>query len=89
MTRIAACWRNGERYILRDIDGRQITETEGRAICREHYTVTAEDRQRRRRPTTAKHHKGRTDRREKKSTEAAPAASPSRHQTTRKDPIHA
>lgn len=32
-TRIAACWRNGQPYDLRDLDGRPITETEGRAIC--------------------------------------------------------
>lgn len=90
MTRIAACWRNGERYVLRDLDGREITEAEGRAICRERYTVTAADRHRRRRPTTAKHHKGRTGRRGKESTEAAPAADPSHPQTTQpKEPIHA
>lgn len=82
MTRIAACWRNGERYVLRDVDGRKITEAEGRTICRERYTVTAADRQRRRRPTTAKHRKGRTGRRGKESTEAAPAASPSHVKTT-------
>lgn len=90
MTRIAACWRNGERYVLRDLDGRQITEAEGREICRERYTVTAADRQRRRRPTTAKQHKGRTGRSEQESTEAAPAADPSRAQTTQpKDLVHA
>jgi transposase len=90
MTRIAACWRNGERYILRDVDGREITEAEGREICRERYTVTAADRQRRRRPTTSKHHKGRTGRRDQESTEAAPAASPSHPKTTqRKDLVHA
>lgn len=90
MTRIAACWRNGERYILRDIDGRQITETEGRAICRERYTVTAADRHQRRRPTTAKQHKGRTGRRDQESTKAAPAAGPSHSKTTQhKDLVHA
>ena len=90
MTRIAACWRNGERYILRDLDGHQITDAQGRAICRERYTVTAEQRHQRRQPTTAKQHKGRTDRRDQKSTEAAPAASPSRPKPTRKkDPIPA
>jgi hypothetical protein len=87
MTRIAACWRNGERYILRDVDGRAITEAEGRAICRERYTVTAADRQQRRQPTTAKQHKGRTGRRGKESTEAAPAADPSRSQTTQPETL--
>lgn len=87
MTRIAACWRNGERYILRDVDGREITEAEGRTICRERYTVTAEDRQRRRRPTEAKQHKGRTGRRGQESTEAAPAAGPSRTQATQTEAL--
>jgi transposase len=90
MTRIAACWRNGERYVLRDVDGRQITEAEGRQICRDRYTVTPADRQRRRRPTSAKQHKGRTGQRGKESTEAAPAASPSHPKTTqRTDLVHA
>ena len=39
MTRIAACWRNGERYVLRDVDGTEITETEGRAISAERYKI--------------------------------------------------
>ena len=34
LTRIAACWRRDERYVIRDIDGRRITATEGRAIVR-------------------------------------------------------
>lgn len=39
LTRVAACWRNGQRYILRDIDGRQITVAEGRQICADRYTI--------------------------------------------------
>ncbi len=34
-TRIAACWRRGESYVLRDVDGTEITEAEGRKICAE------------------------------------------------------
>jgi transposase len=50
-TRIAACWRRGERYVLKDVDGREITEAEGRKICAERYKVSAEVRAaRRRRP---------------------------------------
>ncbi|MDW8478542.1 transposase [Streptomyces scabiei] len=30
VTRLAACWRNGTLYELRDTDGHEITETEGR-----------------------------------------------------------
>jgi hypothetical protein len=77
MTRIAACWRNGQRYILRDVDGREITEAEGRTICTDRYKVTAEMRASRRRGTTAKQIKQRTSRRRKESTEAAPATDPS------------
>jgi transposase len=82
MTRIAACWRNGQRYILTDVDGREITEAEGRTICRERYRVSKTDRRSRRTPTTAKKHKGRTGRREQESTEAAPATDPSHHEAT-------
>lgn len=33
VTRIAACWRNDELYVLRDLDGNQITDAQGRALC--------------------------------------------------------
>lgn len=73
ITRIAACWRNGQLYELRDTDGRAITEEEGRAICAERYKIDATTRAARRNTAQPK----RTDRREKESTEAAPAAGPS------------
>jgi len=84
MTRIAACWRNGERYVLRDVDGREITETEGRAICAERYKIDPAVRAARRRTNTAKQTKGRTSRRKKESTEAAPATGPSATEPTEK-----
>lgn len=76
MTRIAACWRNGERYVLRDVDGREITEAEGRAICAARYKIDVSLRASRRRTNTAKQLKGRTSRRKKESTKAAPASGP-------------
>jgi transposase len=82
MTRIAACWRNGERYVLRDIDGRPITEAEGRAICAERYKIDPKVRAARRTVTTAKNLKAGTGRRRKESTEAAPASGPSPTETT-------
>ena len=82
MTRIAACWRNGERYVLRDVDGSQITEAEGRAICASRYKIDPAVRAARRHTNTAKTLKGRTGRGEKKSTEAAPAPGPSAADTT-------
>lgn len=77
MTRIAACWRNGERYILRDIDGTEITEAQGRAICAERYRITPEDRAARRTDRKAKQLKKGTGRSRKESTtKTAPAAGP-------------
>lgn len=82
ITRIAACWRNGERYVLRDVDGREISDTEGRQICADRYRIPPEVRRNRRSPTTTKKHKGRTGQRNQKSAKAAPATDPSTHQPT-------
>ncbi len=76
-TRIAACWRAKVPYALRDVDGRLITEAEGRAIVAERYKIPDEVRQARRRANRAKQLKGRTSRRSQKSTGAAPASGPS------------
>lgn len=81
ITRLAACWRNGERYIVRDTDGRVITEAEGRQICAERYAIPDDIRRRRRRTTTTKRQKGRTGQRDQESTTAAPASGPSRPPT--------
>ena len=72
-TRLAACWRRRERYMLRDVDGTPITETEGRAIVAERYKIPDHVRQARRRASRAKQLKQRTTRREQESTKAAPA----------------
>jgi transposase len=76
-TRVAACWRRRERYVLRDLDGREVTEAEGRAIIAERYRISDEVRQARRTTSKAKKLKGRTGRRSQKSTGAAPASGPS------------
>lgn len=39
LTRIATCMRNGEPYVLRDVDGALITEAEGREIVKERYQL--------------------------------------------------
>lgn len=84
LTRIAACWRNEEHYTLRDIDGRHITETEGRAICAKRYKIAPQIRAARRRISNTATHKQGTDRRKKESTKAAPATSPSTTNPTHK-----
>src|SRR5947209_589461 len=38
-TRIAACWRRREPYLLRDTDGRPITQAEGRAIVQQRFKI--------------------------------------------------
>lgn len=53
LTRIAACWRHNERYVIRDVDGRRITTTEGRAIVRARYRIPPEQRRRARNPQTS------------------------------------
>ena len=53
LTRIAACWRRDERYVIRDIDGRRITPTEGKAIVRARYQIPPEMRNRARIPNTS------------------------------------
>ena len=50
LTRIAACWRRGERYVIRDIDGRRITAAEGKAIVNARYRIPPEIRNRARIP---------------------------------------
>jgi hypothetical protein len=74
-TRIAACWRRGEAYVLRDTEGNEITEAEGRAICAERFKVSAAVRQARRNGTKAKKLK-KAGRGSKESTKAAPASGP-------------
>jgi transposase len=76
VTRLAACWRNNERYVIRDLDGTEITETEGRAICADQFKITPGVRAARRSTTQAKTLKQRAGRRKKESTEAAPATDP-------------
>jgi Transposase IS116/IS110/IS902 family len=44
LTRIAACMRTGQPYTLRDVDGRQITEAEGRQIVKTKYKVDQKKR---------------------------------------------
>lgn len=44
LTRIATCMRNGEHYVLRDVDGTVITEAQGREIVTERYQIDPRQR---------------------------------------------
>lgn len=48
LTRIVACWRAGEPYVIRDTEGTAVSVAEGRRIVAERYTVPAELRAQRR-----------------------------------------
>jgi hypothetical protein len=39
LTPIAACMRTGQPYVIRHVDGREISETEGKAIVKARYKV--------------------------------------------------
>uniref|UniRef100_UPI003F497556 transposase n=1 Tax=Actinomadura sp. CA-154981 TaxID=3240037 RepID=UPI003F497556 len=86
LTRIAACWRRGERYTLHDTNGRPVDATQARAIIAERYTVSAELRTARR----TIHARPGTGRRSKESQRARSVnrpVHPPRYGSTRLTPI--
>ncbi len=80
-TRIAACWRNGQLYEIRDTNGSVITAEEGRKICAERYTIDPATRAKRRNATTAK--KLKRVGRDKKESQSAPVTDPPQQQHTK------
>jgi transposase len=80
LTRIVACWRAGEHYVIRDVDGTVVDLVEGRRIVAERYTVPADVRAVRRTGGRAEDRRG-TDRRSKGSL-GAPSTGPSRVNAT-------
>jgi hypothetical protein len=76
VTRLAACWRTGQPYQLRDTDGSPITPEQGHTICAERYTVPAAIRDSRRSIRQSINRKNGTGRRNKESP-SAPSTGPS------------
>jgi transposase len=74
LTRIVACWRRGEHYVIRDLDGHEVTPEEARRIIADRYTVPAELRRQAR--TVIRPAAQRTSRRSKESP-CAPSTGPS------------
>ena len=62
VTRIVACQRTGEHYVIRDTDGRTITEAEGRQIIKTHHQVNPKTRAAARKLRRAQKAKQRTGR---------------------------
>lgn len=75
LTRVVACWRAGQPYVIRDVDGTPVTIEQARTIIADRYAIPTDLRARRR--TT---NKG-TDRRSKES-QRAPSTGPSEHHAT-------
>ncbi|MGD0380079.1 MAG: IS110 family transposase [Acidimicrobiales bacterium] len=50
VTRIAACLRSGQHYVVRDVDGTPVTPVEARAIIADRYLIPPEVRRRARVP---------------------------------------
>jgi transposase len=77
LTRIATCWRRGEPYVLRDVDGRPVSLGEARCIVAERYVIPAELRRDRRLSDP----RWRTSRRSQESRSAPSTGSSGRHAT--------
>lgn len=67
LTRIAACWRSGQLYIVRDTDGTPGDPAQARAIIAERYKIPPEARRRSKVPETASEPTG------QESDQAAPS----------------
>ena len=70
LNRIIACWRAGQPYVLRDVDGTPVTREQARAIIAERYTIPKDLRAQRRTTDSG------TGRRNKRSR-SAPSTGPS------------
>jgi len=81
ITRIAACWRSGQPYQIRDTNGQPITADQGRAICAERYQIDPTKRAARRNPTNTQ--KLKRAGRDKKESQSAPVIDPPQHQPTK------
>jgi transposase len=76
LTRIVACLRNNTPYVLRDVDGTQITPEQGRTIVAERYRIPPEIRAARRQVATARSSTRRRDERTKQGVAARSKVSP-------------
>jgi transposase len=73
LTRIATCWRLGEPYQIRDLDGTPLTMAEGKRVVAQHHQVPKK--------RTASYHRAtnhKADREQHKSL-SAPTSRPAQH----------
>lgn len=75
LTRIATSWRTGQPYLIRDVDGREVTPAEGRAIVKERYKIDQNKRVAAAGRRMNQHRKQATDR-ESQRSQSAPTSRP-------------
>jgi hypothetical protein len=75
LTRIVACWRSGQHYVIRDLDGVAVDVAQGRRIVLERYTVPSELRAKRR--TGGRREGGEGTDRRSQGSHRAPSTGPS------------
>lgn len=83
LTRIATCWRTGQPYVLRDVDGRDITRDEGRRIVQEKYKINQKQRVTAAGRRMRQRRQNQTNRESQKSLSAPTSRSATRQPTSR------
>lgn len=81
LTRIAACMRTGQPYVIRDVDGREITPAEGKTIVKTRYKVDPKRRDTAAHRRLRERRKQTTDRESQKSL-SAPTSRPANTKPT-------
>jgi transposase len=71
LTRVAACLRTGQPYVIRDLDGTEVTKDQGRSIVTDHHQVDPQIRARNASTSKSKRLKHRTSRVSQKSLSAS------------------
>lgn len=78
LTRIATCWRAGQHYEIRDVDGRVITAEEGKQIVKDRYKIDTKHRNKAATRRQTQRRKQATDR-ESQRSQSAPTSRPVPH----------
>jgi transposase len=86
LTRIVACWRRGEPYVIRDLDGQPLTPDQARAIIAARYTIPDTIRQARRTTHPQPSRPPQRTSRCSQESQRAPAPGPSRSHATTPSP---
>lgn len=76
LTRIASCMRTGQHYVIRDVDGREITPEEGKAIVKERYKIDQKQRVTAAGRRMRERHKNQAADRESQKSQSAPTSRP-------------